>query len=1594
MANLPRVTPVELERAIAAAATDLPAAERDPLRALARALVQGLDDDADAANERALVAAVTGAYRVGRVRAAGALGVRVSNPPERPGRTVIDLVQEDRPFLVDTVRLVLRHFQLRERLFLHPILAVRRDADGALREVGAGDTRESLIHVEVSPRVEDARAAELELALRDAMGKVRDVTDDHARMIRTARELVAEVEFAGARLPDGATRAKRVCAFLEWLIADHFVFLGHRRYALRALDGEGYEVQLVPGSGLGLFRDDATSRLRVARRGAALPDELREILDDPRILVIGKSRVESPVHRHGRLDRIAITEYDDAGRPSALAILFGLFTASALRTPGSQTPLLRDRLEEILRRSGAPPRSHLYRSITGAFDSIPIEVLLGTDLEGVAALIHELVESEGAKRTRLVLRADRHGRSLYAAVLIPRERYGESLRAKLRAHLDRATHATYVEDRVSFLEEGTAVLHYFCTSAGAALAVPDAGALEAEIRELSASWDDRFEAALAQRWGEIEGALLSERYARAFPESLRVLTDPADAVRSVAAQEALAASGTPQFALYFDRAAPRPDTTTLEFHLPEARLLSDLLPVVDGFGIRVIDAKQAAVRPAGRAATVIATFRVLPLGATQDDLDAIATRLGDALRAALAGDVASDPLNGLVLGAGLDWREVDCVRAYLDYFLQIQGALARTFLRTVMLENPLAVRLLVQLHAARFDPALGAEERALREQRLQRAFEGYRDRIASLNEDRALSGLYALILATLRTTFFTPPATPHRIAFKIDPALVPEIAPPRPWREIFVHTAELLGVHLRGGPVARGGLRWSDRLDDVRVEVLGLMRTQQLKNGLIVPVGAKGGFVLKRPGLSPNEARVAADVQYRVFVSSLLDLTDDLEADGRVRPPPAVVRRDGDDSYLVVAADKGTAHLSDAANEIALARGFWLGDAFASGGSEGYDHKKYAITARGAWECAKHHFAELGVDPERDAFTAAGIGDMSGDVFGNGALLMRRARLIAAFDHRHVFVDPDPDPEIAWAERKRLFELPASSWDDYDRSKLSPGGGVFPRGAKQIDLAPAVRERFGLGPGRISGYDLVRAVLTLDVDLLWNGGIGTYVRASHESNADAGDRANDAVRVDAASLRARIVAEGGNLGFTQAARIEAALRGVRLETDAVDNSAGVDLSDHEVNYKILMAPLVRSGRLSAEERHARLFGASAEACESVLSHNRGQALALSLDERRSARDPHGHLRAMHWLCDAADVDPAALALPSEKTIEARAATGRGFVRPELAVLLGVAKLVVRRALAESEVAQAPYLRPLLADYFPASFAEAWPEALAQHPLRCEIVALQITNRLVDAGGAALIPSLIEELGVAIPDAASALLAAEDVLEIAPRRAALLASPGIAREAVYAALLEIDRGVRGVARFFVKGGGAALDADALARRRDGLRELRAQLASFLSEPESAAARERESALVRDGVPEAIARDVAILPLADRGLNVLRLCERAAISPADAARVYTRIGEATGIHAAHRRLRDAEAAGAWDRMVLVDLRWDLLDLQRRLTETVIAHEPDDPLGAADEFLAAHEPLLDSLRGLERQMGPAAGTSALVVLTGRLRHLAAVG
>jgi len=1534
-----------------------------------------------------LVAAARGSFEFSRRRLPYECRPRVRLPAELPGRSLIEIVQEDRPFLVDTLRLFLRRHRLQEQMLFHPTLSVDRDEAGHLRSVGGADgTRESFIYVELYPRVSEEQIPELEAELSQVMGWVANITDDHRRMIRAVREIGANIELSTHHIEGGEERVAKIGRFLDWLVEDQFVFMGTRRYHVRHVEGE-LEIELRP-DGLGMWRGETDSRFSEPRRGDEIPAGLRRSLGDPRIVQVTKGWTESRIHRAGRIDRIFVKELDEHGALVGFSIISGLFAYRALRIPSSAVPLLAERLDQILERERAVPGSHRHKALVAAFDSAPMEFLFGAPVEDNAALIREIVETEGAEGPRVVLRTDAGGQAFYAAVILPRGRYSEELRGAVRAFLAANPAVGYIDDRVSFMEEGAALLHFFCTLRNGTR--PDAEALETEVERLALRWEDQLTDALIARHGAAEGGGLAARYADAFPDALRVMTHPSDAVRDVDALESLSHTSEPQLALFFDRESGV-ETTMVRIYLPEERLLSDLLPLVDHFGIQVVDARQTPIVTRDRGRAFIYALRVLPLGGDQSDLDELAPRLDEALRVALLDRVPDDALNTLVLVAGLDWREVDLIRGYLEYFGQIQTALTRAFVREVLLQNPIAVRLLIALHEARLGPGVNDAARAAQEAVLCERFGSYRERIESLNEDRALGAVVELIEATLRTNFFARISGPHRIAIKLDPSSISGLKPPHAYREVFVHGSGIDGIHIRGGPVARGGIRWSDRLDDFRTEVLGLMRTQQLKNGLIVPVGAKGGFVLRAMGLSPMEARRRADDGYGVFISGLIDLTDDIDADGHVVSPADVYPRDGDDPYLVVAADKGTAHLSDAANSLALERGFWLGDAFASGGSVGYDHKKYAITARGAWECVRHHFAELEIDPESDSYSVVGIGDMSGDVFGNGLLLMRRARLIAAFDHRHIFVDPNPDPERAWQERKRLFDLPRSSWADYDSDCLSPGGGIWSRSAKRIELSAEARRALGLEQARVTGPELVRAVLAAPVDLLWNGGIGTYVKASGESHTEVGDRANEAVRIDASALRARVVGEGGNLGLTQAGRVEASSAGIRVDTDAIHNSAGVDLSDHEVNFKILLARPVRAGTLTSEERASQLAAVADEACESVLAHNRDQALCISLDETRSQRDLEPFRWAIGELCRAQGVDPIELGLPDEQAIQARRSAGEGLARPELAVLLGLAKLHARLALEDDELVDRPGLTPLYEASFPPALRERFPEALREHRLRREMTALALTNRIIDVGGVTAITTLIAKRGLPISKAADSLLAASQVLDAPRLRDSLLELRRILPlETVYEAMLALDGAIHDVARYLLAEDLTELEPKRLTAWRQALYRLGDQTEDFLSDEEADDLAQRAEALTGKGVPARLALPIAAAPLADRGLNIVRLVEGTSEPPVMVGRAYTRLGEGTGINWVFRNLPRVSADDLWDRMVLTDLRTQMLSLQRELTEHALRDAGGDPAAAVETFLVSRGEAIERVKSLqpEAQMAPSA--SALTVVTQALARL----
>ena len=1536
-------------------------AKDDALYALVRAELEAALDPAelrrrgsDALHELAIDAAAFAALRL-----PGEIRVRVGNPGgHRAGRTSVEVLIADQPFIVDSVRLTLRRLDRRELLLLHPLLALEREADGTISRLGrdtVGRTRESYVYAELRQLAHEAERVELEHELERALADARCVVADHAAMLAQLHEHVANIEGCAAALPGGPERARDLAAVLRWLEAKNFLFMGYRRYEAER-GRRGWQVELEPASGLGLLRGATDSRFSESGADVPPPPLVGTRLDDERVIFFDKTRSDSTVHRHGRLDSVSLKLLDKDARPIGFGRFVGLLTHRAIRMRPSDIPILAARRMRVVASLGPESGSHTYKTALEAYDCLPVEFLFPAEQADVARIVSRIVAAAEQRKLEVTTVADPTNHSFFVSVALPRQLYEERIREEIDRLLETQHGARHIDHRSSFLDDDLALVHFFC-GCDRELDLTALGKLETEIAAIVERWEDRFEAALVADQPSDRALRLADAYADAFPESYRVVTSAAEAVLDVRHLERLHTGESP-VELGLDFATEYGDARThrLKVYLRGRPYLTELLSVVHQFGVRVIDATSTEVHALARPSAWIVSFRIEPMapgGTRAGDAEA---RALDGLRAALSARVDSDDLNRLILGADLDWRSVDVLRAYLEYARQIGQAPRGSAARDALVRHSEAARAVVRLFRARFDPELGnRRDGELAE--ASRALVAAREPITSAAEDRVFAVLENLVRSTLRTSFYVPaaPNAPHEVAFKIDSPRVSGLPAPAPWVEIFIHSCELVGVHLRGGSVARGGLRWSDRPQDVRSEVLALWRTQMVKNGLIVPAGAKGGFALRRAPADAGAARAEADRLYARFVSALLRLTDTVNA-GVVTAPPRVVRHDGDDPYLVVAADKGTAHLSDVANRVAAEHGFWLSDAFASGGSNGYDHKREAITARGAWLCARRHFLELGRDPDHECFTVAGIGDMSGDVFGNGLLLMRNAKLVAAFDHRHVFIDPEPEPERAFAERKRLFALPRSSWADYARETLSPGGGVFERGAKRIALSVEARRALGCAAEAVSGEDLVRAILRAPVDLLWNGGIGTYVKSADESHAEVNDRANDAVRVDAREVRARVVAEGGNVGFTQLGRIELALAGGRIDTDAIHNAGGVSLSDHEVNFKILLAPLAGSDLLPPAERSAVLRACAEAADEAVLERCASQSRCLSLDALRAQADPERLTQAVEYLVSHAELDSSLEHLPTRELARAR-----GWTRPELAVLLGYSKRLCKRALASSGVPAHPLLAELFRGYFPKALRERFAHELETHQLRDAITATCVANYAIDRAGVTLVPEQSRALGAAVPEVLFAWLAADHLLGAEAARGALAAS-GDSESARLRTLVGVEDAVAQAAALGLGLESGALFEPADARRRGAaVDELRSLLGA--TRPES-------------------------LSVLARALPAVWIAERSGASVARALEVWTELGARTRIHWLLERLAQVELGDGWNRVgaaaLALEMNRALCDLCERELTTSGPRRVARARSELERALRSVEEIAALIDAGSRSFAP------LLVLSQRIRRL----
>jgi len=1298
----------------------------------------------------------------------------------RPRRlSVIEILNDDMPFLLDSTLGEIQARAIPIALVLHPIFKVARDGAGNLLAVtGPGDhnwgdgRQESYISIHMG-ELPAADAERLVGQLSVTLGEVRSAVRDWKPMLLRLDRAIRDLRESPPAVP--ADLRNEAVAFLEWLRLGNFTFLGMRDYAL-AGDAETGELVDAADGGLGLLRDPT---MRVLRRGSELvtmTPEVRRFFFSPSPLIITKANVIARVHRRVHMDYIGVKLYGEGGTPRGELRIVGLFTSTAYTQSPRTIPVLRHKVESVVAAFGAPPESHAGKALINVLETFPRDELFQISTEELSRWSAGILDLETRPRVRVFTRPDRFDRFVSVLVFVPRERYSSSVRERIGAYLADRFQGTVSAFYPSFSEAALARVHFIIGRTGGVTPSVGTRELEDAIKAITRTWEDRLADALAAAdpAGHVR---LVARYRDAFRGAYAETFAVERALEDIARIERLGDERPLAIDFYSRPGDAPPQVHAAIYRFDQPMSLSERVPLLENLGFTVIDERTFVLRPvfpAGPRDVVLHDMlletsdgRPFTAGADQS----AQARLEEAFLAIAQGRAENDGLNRLVAAAGANWRDVALIRAYAGYLRQLGSAFGLRYVSDTLLRHAGIVRDILELFVVRFDPDFPRDMagRARSASAICERIEGALARVESLDEDRILRQLASLVEATVRTSFYIRGADgglSDTIALKFDGRALDMAPPPRSYREIWVSGPRLDAVHLRFAPIARGGIRWSDRPLDFRTEVLGLVKAQQVKNAVIVPGGAKGGFFPKQ--LPRGGARDAIQKEgmeaYKLFIGAMLEITDDIR-DGAIVAPERVVRHDGDDPYLVVAADKGTATFSDVANAISCARGFWLGDAFASGGSTGYDHKGIAITSRGAWECIKRHFREMNVDIETETFRVAGVGDMSGDVFGNGMLRSQTIRLVAAFDHRDIFLDPDPDPARSFAERQRLFRLPRSSWADYDRALISTGGGVFSRTAKSIPLSPEVRALLKLDVPAATPAEVMRAILKCGVDLLFFGGIGTYVRASSETDADVGDRSNDAIRITGAEIAAKVIGEGANLGMTQRGRIEAAQRGVRLNTDFIDNSAGVNCSDQEVNIKIALGPAVRSGRLTLAERNRMLAAMTADVAAAVLRNNYQQSLALSIGEQVGVTGLAAQARLIRLLESRGLLDRRLEALPDEREIAERQRAGCGLVRPELAILLSYAKIALLHDLLATSVPDDRALEPLLLQYFPPALRQDFADDLRGHRLRREIVATTLTNALVNRLGSATPYLLAEETSSSLADVARSYMIVRDAFAL-------------------------------------------------------------------------------------------------------------------------------------------------------------------------------------------------------------------------------------
>jgi glutamate dehydrogenase len=1500
--------------------------------------------------------------------------VRVYNPTLREHgfvspHTIIDVVNDDMPFLVDSISLALTERSLTLHFLAHPIFAATRERGGTLKALQRrGEAKdktqrlESFQHVEVDRIVDPAALESLAAQIERSMRDVRVACADWARMQNAARQATQDLTSMAARL-DGAELSE-TCGLLEWMENRHFTFLGYREYRLRGRKGREM-LEPIRASGLGILRPghrktDSTHRI--------LSSDIRRQSRSRNLSLVTKANSLSTVHRPGYLDYVGIKQFDAKGRLLGERRFLGLWTSAAYNSNPREIPLLRQKVAQVAEHFALAPDSHDGKALQHILESFPRDELFQASVPELNRIVTGIFGLQERPRVRVLLRRDPFHRFYSCLVFVPREKYNTQVRQRIELVIRDAFSAFSMESQVQIAESNLARIHIVARTAPSETPAVDVDSLERRVAAAVRSWLDSFKSSLLARFDEAYALHLYDKYALAFPAAYTEDFSADNAALDVSFLEAMEKEpGKLHLDIY------RPDPKRKErfflkiFRGQDAIPISDLLPMLENMGLKVIAERPYELDVSGQRRW-IQDLELVMQASPAIALEALDREIKNAITAVWTGRMDSDGFNQLTLSAGIPWRMVTVLRAYCRYLLQTGLPFSQVYIAQVLANNAPISKLLSDLFGSRFDPQLAPATRSKSLARLGREILSALEEVTRSDEDRILRALWNALSATVRTNAFQPDAAgqlKEYLSFKLESQQLRELPLPKPLFEVFVFAPRMEGVHLRMGYVARGGIRWSDRREDFRTEILGLMKAQHVKNTVIVPVGAKGGFVVRRMPAEREAQQAEVIACYQTLIRGLLDITDNI-VDEKIVGPRMVVRHDKDDAYLVVAADKGTATFSDIANAISAEYGFWLGDAFASGGSAGYDHKKMAITARGAWECVKRHFREIGVDIQTQNFTVCGIGDMAGDVFGNGMLQSPHIRLVAAFNHQHIFIDPQPDPERSFAERERLFKLPRSSWEDYSRAALSKGGGVYSRSAKSLSLP---REAQGLLelPAQVTPNEVIKAILKAHVDLLWNGGIGTYVKASSESHSDVGDRSNDAVRIDGRDLNCKVIGEGGNLGLSQLGRIEFARRGGRLNTDFIDNSAGVNCSDVEVNLKILLNGAVRAREITQAARNRLLFRMTDEVAGLVLRNNYLQSQGISTSEFQAKQRLSESAYVIRALERSGDLNRSLEFLPSDEDLAERRQAGEGLTRPELAIILSYGKIWLYRALIHSDVPEDPYLSAELNRYFPQPVQKRFAKRIKRHRLRREIIATAITNSLINRMGPVFPVRAQDDTGADPAAIARAYSIAREVFAVRNIWAQIEALDNHIPAAVqYTAMFQTTRLLRHMSYWLLENRRNDLSIErAVSRYAAKVTELFHELSGVLGVTQKARMSALRSQLVEQHVPEPLAARIASLDELHSALDLVEVAMAARVRIGYAAKAYFDLGERIGLTWIKEQIEALAADGQWQAVARHTLRDNLYALQSKLTLAVLGCKGRDPEARVEQWLSRHSAPVDALK-----------------------------